>query len=368
MEDRPSAESLISIFGDKRVTGLKAFILLSLTLPIFLNLIFCLIEEWSDFFDRLLTLKEIMLILFSAIGGYVVQFHLRDVEEKYILKYLANAKNYETSDEKRKIINETNDYITRHNIVAQRAFKFLFISGGCLPLLQITIKTLKMYLTGAEAGKMAFVIHLYLPEGYKTPLMYLSTQLAAFVLYGFLVYMWGVNYKVFLIGLKCISSEVSLLIESLKELDGFEKRRAIAESTGNEEPLAVVSADHERRLKDHLNRTVEHHQDILLSLKLVNDCTKLYIFLFINVYSIQLGLYIIFVIKGEKLRMALYSCSWLDKPQWMKRCLVLMIMKANQPLELRPYGLYALNKSCMANMMKATYTYVNVVNELLSRK
>ncbi|RZF37969.1 hypothetical protein LSTR_LSTR005469 [Laodelphax striatellus] len=260
MEDRASAETLISIFGDKRVTGLKAVILLSLTLPIFLNLIFCLIEEWSDFFERLLTLKEIMLILFSAIGGYFVQFHLRDVEEKYVLKYLRSVKHHETSEEKRKIIDGTNDYIVRHNVVAQRAFKFLFITGGCIPLLQITIKTLKMYLTGVEAEKMVFVIHLYLPVGYRTPLIYLVTQLAAFVLYGFLVYMWGVNYKVFLIGLKCLSTEVCLLVESLKELDSFEKTPAL---TANEEELVVVSAVEQRKLKDHLNRTIEQHQDIL---------------------------------------------------------------------------------------------------------
>ncbi|XP_075227629.1 uncharacterized protein LOC142328051 isoform X2 [Lycorma delicatula] len=55
--------------------------------------------------------------------------------------------------------------------------------------------------------------------------------------------------------------------------------------------------------------------------------------------------------EGENLRMMLWSCSWTAKPAWFKKFLLIIMISANKPLIVKPFGLYNLN---LQNYSKVT--------------
>ncbi|XP_039277290.1 odorant receptor 2a isoform X3 [Nilaparvata lugens] len=117
-----------------------------------------------------------------------------------------------------------------------------------------------------------------------------------------------------------------------------------------------------------------------------------------NVYAIQLCLFLIFVIElsdifskvryllrysiilslvffisvdgekvtseGEKLRKALWMCSWTDKPNWFKKSLLTMMTRATVDLKIRPFTLYSLDLTCFTQIVKGTYSYFNIYKSL----
>ncbi|XP_039277431.1 uncharacterized protein LOC111045943 [Nilaparvata lugens] len=398
-EEPINSEKLISYFGDKRLIGYKAIPYLLITCFIFINLVFCLNYEWPQFIRRILTIKEFCFAIF-ALGGYFVQFDYYVVEKDYILKYLKIVDQHATSDAKRKIIRETNDFIRYHSRFAVRAFSFMFVFACCIPLLQVIIVVMKSVLKQEPMLKLPFVIFLYMPEGFRSPLVYLATQMVAFTWYGLAMLMWGIGYKIFLIAMKCICAEMQLLSQSLMELDTALMTNRVEQHLDAIGEDLVIGAENNVRLKRYLQKIIRHHQDIIKSMKLLNNEFQLTIIIFINIYSLQLCLYIIFILKmpeivhrikylfvyvvvlfiqlqwatygqdlinnGDRLRLALYESSWINKPLWMKKSLLIMMARAEQPLEFKPYGLYVLDKQYMANLFKATYTYVNVVYEFLN--
>ncbi|XP_039289226.1 uncharacterized protein LOC111064625 isoform X1 [Nilaparvata lugens] len=68
--------------------------------------------------------------------------------------------------------------------------------------------------------------------------------------------------------------------------------------------------------------------------------------------------------KSQELRDAVYGSSWTDKPRWLRKSLTVMITMANKDLQISPYGIYVLDMSYMTNIIKASYTYFNILNTL----
>ncbi|RZF36665.1 hypothetical protein LSTR_LSTR012751 [Laodelphax striatellus] len=398
--DEPiNSEKLISYFGDKRLIGIKAAPYLVVTFLICLDLLFCLHYEWPFFLRRILTIKEICFAVF-ALGGYFVQFDYYAVETNYILKYLKSVDQHATSEAKKKIIREANDFLKYHSVFAVRAFTFMFTFAAVIPMIQVIIIVLKSLLKQEPIQKLPFVIFLYMPEGFRSPLVYLATQMVAFTWYGIAMLMWGIGYKIYLIAMKCICAEMQLLSQSLMELDTALITNKVEQHLDALGEDLVIGAENNARLKRYLQKIIRHHQDIIKSMKMLNNEFQLTIIIFINIYSLQLCLYIIFIMKmplivhrikylfvyvvvlfiqlqwatfgqnlinnGDRLRLALYESSWINKPLWMKKSLLIMMARAEQPLEFKPYGLYVLDKQYMANLFKATYTYVNLVYEFLN--
>ncbi|XP_075210783.1 odorant receptor 43a-like [Lycorma delicatula] len=64
----------------------------------------------------------------------------------------------------------------------------------------------------------------------------------------------------------------------------------------------------------------------------------------------------------EKLRNALYGCYWMNKPEWFKKVLLIMISCNNSPMEVKPHGLFVLNLRNFATTINATYSYYNILN------
>ncbi|XP_022200678.2 odorant receptor 43a-like [Nilaparvata lugens] len=243
-----------------------------------------------------------------------------------------------------------------------------------------------------------FVVYVYVPERFRTIPGYLTAQLLAFTWYGLVSYMWGVSYKVYLCAIRCVETEMQLLCQSLEEI-------GMMSGSGNESVLVYksdtekVQGNEDVKLRQFFSSIIQHHQHILRLVSLLSKHLRLVIVTFINIYGLQTCLYMIFLLKmketgirmkyamiycvilvimysctksgqdiknkGEKIRMSFYECAWVNKPQWMKRSLLVMMSKSVEPIELKPFGLYVLDLNCMANILKATYTYFNIANEFI---
>ncbi|XP_075235514.1 uncharacterized protein LOC142332783 [Lycorma delicatula] len=49
------------------------------------------------------------------------------------------------------------------------------------------------------------------------------------------------------------------------------------------------------------------------------------------------------ITEWENLRNALYECSWISKPDWFKKALLIIMTRNNKPIEIKPFGLMVLN-------------------------
>ncbi|XP_075232977.1 odorant receptor 56a-like [Lycorma delicatula] len=66
----------------------------------------------------------------------------------------------------------------------------------------------------------------------------------------------------------------------------------------------------------------------------------------------------------DELRRCLAECSWVDKPQWFKKMLLTMMIRSTAPFHIKPFGLYIVNLENFVNVLKASYSYFNLIRTL----
>ncbi|XP_075236214.1 uncharacterized protein LOC142333324 [Lycorma delicatula] len=64
----------------------------------------------------------------------------------------------------------------------------------------------------------------------------------------------------------------------------------------------------------------------------------------------------------ENLRDSIYECNWINKPEWFKKMLLIMMTRNNRPIEVKPYGLFVLNLRNFSASINASYSFYNVLN------
>ncbi|XP_075235993.1 odorant receptor 43a-like isoform X2 [Lycorma delicatula] len=72
--------------------------------------------------------------------------------------------------------------------------------------------------------------------------------------------------------------------------------------------------------------------------------------------------------KDENIYRSITAISWYDKPQWFKKCLLLMITRANKKIEVKPYGLYVVNLRNFSKVMNAAYSYFNLISNITKNR
>ncbi|XP_075235887.1 odorant receptor coreceptor-like isoform X1 [Lycorma delicatula] len=70
----------------------------------------------------------------------------------------------------------------------------------------------------------------------------------------------------------------------------------------------------------------------------------------------------------ENLRNVLYDCQWINKPTWFKKMLLIMMTQNNKKIEIKPFGITALNLNNFAVSINAVYTYFNVLTRFESNQ
>ncbi|XP_022187581.2 uncharacterized protein LOC111046367 [Nilaparvata lugens] len=65
--------------------------------------------------------------------------------------------------------------------------------------------------------------------------------------------------------------------------------------------------------------------------------------------------------EGENLRLALYSCSWIGKPSWFCRSLLILVTQNNRIPKLETFKIFTLNRNNLKVVMQAAYSYFSVL-------
>ncbi|RZF33054.1 hypothetical protein LSTR_LSTR007970 [Laodelphax striatellus] len=68
--------------------------------------------------------------------------------------------------------------------------------------------------------------------------------------------------------------------------------------------------------------------------------------------------------QSHDLRFHLAKCPWIDKPQWFKKVLQIMMARSNLETQLKPFGLYVVNYESFTNILKASYSFCNLLNAM----
>ncbi|RZF33784.1 hypothetical protein LSTR_LSTR014478 [Laodelphax striatellus] len=71
--------------------------------------------------------------------------------------------------------------------------------------------------------------------------------------------------------------------------------------------------------------------------------------------------------EGERFRTKLWNSSFVDKPRWYRSSLLIIMIRNSKELEMKPFGCYALNLKTFSVVMKAAYSYFNMLNSLKKR-
>ncbi|XP_039290231.1 uncharacterized protein LOC120352661 isoform X2 [Nilaparvata lugens] len=65
--------------------------------------------------------------------------------------------------------------------------------------------------------------------------------------------------------------------------------------------------------------------------------------------------------QNEILRRCLANLPWMDKPQWFKQSMLIMMARATVDIEINPYGVFVLNLNSFKDLMKAAFSFGNIL-------
>ncbi|XP_039290226.1 uncharacterized protein LOC120352660 [Nilaparvata lugens] len=65
--------------------------------------------------------------------------------------------------------------------------------------------------------------------------------------------------------------------------------------------------------------------------------------------------------QNEILRRFLANLPWMDKPQWFKQSMLIMMARATVDIEINPYGVFVLNLTSYKDLMKAAFSFGNIL-------
>ncbi|XP_039289233.1 uncharacterized protein LOC111064625 isoform X2 [Nilaparvata lugens] len=208
--------------------------------------------------------------------------------------------------------------------------------------------------------------------------------------------------KSMLLSIECVTYQTDFLCECLHRIDEIitSKNKTSAGALQKQIGVSNSNLSAEINLKDVFHQIIQDHQSISRVAKMLNGKVNGITMGFMNIFGFQLGLciFLIFSVeakdialkmryvirycfvfgilfictrkcqkikdKSQELRDAVYGSSWTDKPRWLRKSLTVMITMANKDLQISPYGIYVLDMSYMTNIIKASYTYFNILNTL----
>ncbi|XP_039292079.1 uncharacterized protein LOC120353234 [Nilaparvata lugens] len=116
--------------------------------------------------------------------------------------------------------------------------------------------------------------------------------------------------------------------------------------------------------------------DTVISIYTMMKATNVKIFVNFAVACFFINLIILFcyhngqkiVNQNDILRQCLRDVPWIDKPQWFKTSLCIMMRRANIDTEMKPYNIVVLNHESYKNILKAAFSYGNIIYSVKSNK
>ncbi|XP_039290220.1 uncharacterized protein LOC111044210 isoform X2 [Nilaparvata lugens] len=119
--------------------------------------------------------------------------------------------------------------------------------------------------------------------------------------------------------------------------------------------------DREENLRKDMGLIVKFHQNLNRN---QDDCARVsgYSILVISfLVALDTCFNIFLMLQNEIFRQCLAEVPWIDKPDWFKRSMIIMMTRANVDTQFKPYGVFVLNLTSYKDLMKAAFSFGNVL-------
>ncbi|RZF39708.1 hypothetical protein LSTR_LSTR003950 [Laodelphax striatellus] len=373
---------------------LRMFLLVTFLMVI--NLLFCLKIEWNIFIKRLLAFKD----LNSMWSAIVAVFATDDASTlfKYIHQFTSDQNALHYSASRNCNLKEFRARLKVVDTNVSKVFMAFIIMCGVLPYSVGIIMILKSDPSEISADRLPFIMTVYYPEDYRSVNVFLIVQTIMFLWYAMIIYLWDMNLKSMLLSIECVTHQTDFVCETLQRIDEIIATTPKTGAVQSQIESFNSTPSGKDDLKDFFNQIIKDHQSICSAAKMLNGKVNGITMGFMNIFGFQLCICLMFIVeakeitlkvrhvfryclvsailffctikcqklkdKGQQLRDAVYGSSWTDKPRWLRKSLTVMMTMANKDMQISPYGIYVIDMSYMTSIVKASFTYFNVLSAL----
>ncbi|RZF39030.1 hypothetical protein LSTR_LSTR008620 [Laodelphax striatellus] len=246
--------------------------------------------------------------------------------------------------------------------------------------------------------ELPITFSFFLPASFtKTPqsgylYIFIALLQCWYLYFGYIIV--SVLYSSRLFAYNSIFTEIELFLITLEELNQFQFENERDTERGNQG--RVISQRDVERLKKIIRTLGEHHQTCFKKISMFEEGGRYHLF-YVNAslcsllclaifctqrvtshnLKIRYGLLALSMLagcmvysengqrlmnRGEKTRKAIYECSWIDKPIWVQKTLLIMMMRNTQDIEINFYGIFKTNRSNVSSLLQAAYSYFSFLN------
>ncbi|RZF35811.1 hypothetical protein LSTR_LSTR006269 [Laodelphax striatellus] len=190
------------------VSGWVAKVYLTMTVVLQVDLAWCLIVEWPQFTQRLLTLKEINFSVFGLVGCLAVEEAHRLLD--YAEAHAQRCRGMNATREEIAVLAERDSVVKSLGRTVEILFTSFQVFFGFTPLAAMLLRIL---LNPRTPSRLPSVLHIYYPQIY--PLNTLTARIVintlSFFWYYKLVNFWKLNAKSLFVTFQCLVTDIQLL-------------------------------------------------------------------------------------------------------------------------------------------------------------
>ncbi|XP_039293121.1 uncharacterized protein LOC111056460 [Nilaparvata lugens] len=361
------------------------------------NLSIGIFRFWNNTIRKILAIKEINVAFFALCVQMTTTevLPLCSLVESYCTNKITFYHN-ENSQKQQQIRKERIGKLKRLEDFNIKFFMVLMGFSVFMPWLQ-SVYVILIHNNYDDIQEIPFVLFSYYPEKYK------SVTLHAIVQTGYGVFLIINELQMYCIftamymASQTLTDEFDLLVTCLEEIDDNirDYDLVVKNVKDNVNVVKYHRSSYENKLQTFLSKLVDHHSSLYSNVEVMNRRISSLCFATINAFTFQLFTcvmcaieienfatrikYVFFIIfiaflmilcasigqnisdKGEEVRNALCNCSWVDKPEWFKKSILIMLIRSSKPLVIMPFGLYVLDLKRFAVILNGIYSYFNVI-------
>ncbi|RZF42613.1 hypothetical protein LSTR_LSTR001408 [Laodelphax striatellus] len=361
-----------------------------------INLSFAISHFWNDNHKKLLAVKELNVSFYAVCLRMTTKevLPLCELVESFCADKITFYLN-DRSEKQKKIRDARIGRLKNLDKMNIRYTVVLIFFSVIVPLLQ---SVYTVFISGKyyDIQDLQPILFSYYPEDYKSLKMHFTVQ--AFIGIFLIVeelQMYCIFTAVYMASYT-LTDEFDLLFTCLEEIDqNIRDFSHVKRSIKLDTTYERYKSTYENQLFVFLAKIVDHHSSIYSNVELLSRRIGSLCLGTINAWTFQLFVCVMLVYinkdtatrikfvflalaivvlmimcasigqtisdKGEKLRKTLWECSWVDKPEWFKKAILVMMKRSTRPLEIRPFGLYVLDLRRFAVILNGMYSYFNVV-------
>ncbi|XP_039277233.1 uncharacterized protein LOC120349899 [Nilaparvata lugens] len=317
------------------------------------------------------------------------------IRSNYYVFDIEHYKGYSVRERKMELIKTTDTATVKGVVMIEKILRCLFVGYMTLPAVSIVFYYFQ--LSKIEDLRLPFII--FVPKLYPITLTFSTIHQYLFATGLNIVYLFYsaiitiTVFKIMLLSVNNVLTEMKLFHLNFEEIDMLLEAKR---ERGFQEMETGERID--GGLKRIMRHVVEHHKVIFRKVGILNSGLKFRLFYFntfsclqicLSIFSfmkgeltfkIKHGIVIFGVVmncfficdlgqklqdEGEQIRNNLiYGCNWLNKPNWMNKVLLFMMIQNNKLPKLGLFNVFTLNRNNLRVIVQGAYSYFNLLKNI----